>query len=370
MKVAILGAAGMQGQAVFHDLCQQDDVEEIHLADNNVAAIVRMKERTKDKAILIHDAIRHALQYCDIAINCLPYHMNVDATRIAIESKCSMVDLGGNNDIVENQFKQSAGAKAQGVLVIPDCGLAPGIPSILTAQAVDYFDTIDDVTIQCGGLPALRHRYVNVLSYATVFSIHGLLNEYAEDALTLYNHKEEKIKALSIIHKTYFKDYRELTCSPTSGGLSTLTRTFRDKIKNLSYSTIRYPGHFEWFKTLKYMGLLENKEFRKALEASLTTAFNVDVPDVVLFRMFITASRKGKHCNREYELELYGADGLTAMTRATGFSASAVALMIGRGEIKERGVIPQELCVDPAIFLAALKDKGIDIEMTDYESRV
>ena len=45
--------------------------------------------------------------------------------KAAVECGCHFSDLGGNTEIVLEQKKLAGGAKAKGISVIPDCGLAP-----------------------------------------------------------------------------------------------------------------------------------------------------------------------------------------------------------------------------------------------------
>jgi len=272
--------------------------------------------------------------------------------------------MGGNNYVVSEQLLLDEKAKLAGITVIPDCGLAPGIPSILTAHAFNSFDVVNSVTIRVGGIPGLKFKNSNDLGYATVFSVAGLINEYVENALILYDYEEEYVKGLSGKEDIYFGKYGKMEAAYTSGGTSTLTKTYAGRIRNLDYKTIRYPGHFKWFRTLDNLGLLEKGTFRDELEKALPNALG-KLPDVVLFRMNVFGTINSKEIVRTYEFELECNSELTAMAQATGFSASTVALMIGRGEIIEKGVVPQELCVAPQVFINQMRLKGIDIKITE-----
>ncbi len=58
------------------------------------------------------------------------------------------------------------------------------------------------------------------------------------------------------------------------------------------------------------------------------------------------------------------ATGMSAMMRTTAFPASIIAQMMARGETSGRGALPQELCVPPAPFVAALRARGIELQET------
>ncbi|MCP6725795.1 hypothetical protein NL526_27445, partial [Klebsiella pneumoniae] len=88
-------------------------------------------------------------------------------------------DLGGNNYIVDEQLALDGEAKAAGVSIIPDCGLAPGMVSVLAMHGAARFDSVDEIHIRVGGLPQDPQP---PLSYQLVFSVEGLINEYIEIA--------------------------------------------------------------------------------------------------------------------------------------------------------------------------------------------
>ena len=56
--------------------------------------------------------------------------------------------------------------------------------------------------------------------------------------------------------------------------------------------------------------------------------------------------------------------GLSAMMRTTAFPASIIAQMMARGDIKQKGAIPQERCVPPDAFVAELAARSINITET------
>ena len=82
--------------------------------------------------------------------------------------------------MVEKQFKLSQKAKNAGVGIIPDCGLAPGMASVVAAHAIGKFDKVNALEIRVGGLPVDPKTPLN---YRLIFSVHGLTNEYIEPSI-------------------------------------------------------------------------------------------------------------------------------------------------------------------------------------------
>ena len=56
---------------------------------------------------------------------------------------------------------------------------------------------------------------------------------------------------------------------------------------------------------------------------------------------------------------------LTAMMRTTAFPVAIIAWMACAGKIDKRGVIPQEIAVDPQFFIGQLKKRDIKLYIHD-----
>ncbi|HDR00348.1 MAG TPA: hypothetical protein ENN51_08725, partial [candidate division WOR-3 bacterium] len=164
MKVAVFGA-GMMARAVVHDLLRQDDVTEVRVADRDRKRLAAFRRtvaapnlRTTVARAEVGREAEKLICGCDVAVSCVPYFLNETLTRAAIACGAHFCDLGGNNDIVHRQFALDARARRAGVTVVPDCGLAPGLVSIIAADAVGRLDTCDAIRLRVGGLrgPARR----------------------------------------------------------------------------------------------------------------------------------------------------------------------------------------------------------------------
>ena len=82
-----------------------------------------------------------------------PVLLQLRAGQLAVEAGVHFCDLGGNTEIVFQQKGLDAAARAQGITVIPDCGLAPGMVNILAQYGISQLDTVTSVRIFVGGLP-------------------------------------------------------------------------------------------------------------------------------------------------------------------------------------------------------------------------
>ena len=159
MDAIILGA-GMMGRAIAFDLCKFSNFDKITIVDKN-----RLSLKTTEEFLNNHDVnydfinlkkidqIKKHFKKNDLAISAVPYNYNYLLTNISIKSKTHFLDLGGNNDIVNMQRSLFSDAKKSKVTIIADCGLAPGMTSVVTRDIVETLENIEYVKIRVGGLP-------------------------------------------------------------------------------------------------------------------------------------------------------------------------------------------------------------------------
>jgi lysine 6-dehydrogenase len=382
MKIVVIGA-GRMGRAAVHYLASCEDVEEVGLLDSDRALAEEVSGKFGNGRCVaaVADASDEAgtaefLADCDAAVSCVPFRYNLSLTRAAIAAGCHLVDLGGNNDVVRAQLEMDAEAARAGVVIVPDCGLAPGMVSILAADGLARFDRVEALQIRVGGLPQSPRPPLN---YLLSFSTEGLLNEYSEPCLILEDGRKKTVGPMTGLEKLEFDGIGELEAFYTSGGVSTLPDTFLGKIDTLEYKTIRYPGHCRAVKAMLDIGLASRQEItvegspvapRAVFEALLNRQLTSDDLDMVLVRVTVTGEKDGRQQTRRYEIidKQENRAGLTAMMRMTAFPAAIVARMAASGQIAATGVKPQELVVKPSLFIPQLKKRGMRLTVTEDQA--
>lgn len=378
MKIAVIGA-GLMGRAAVYDLSRADGVSKVGVydIDKKLASQVAKKYGTKITKSGVLDAgsekaTAKILKEYDAAISCVTYKYNYGLSKAAIKSRCHLVDLGGNNDMVRKQFSLYKEAKKKDVVIIPDCGLAPGMVSVLAADAVSKFDKVDSIKIRVGGLPQNPKPPLN---YQMVFSAEGLINEYWEPCVILKEGKKKIVEPMSDVESLAFDEIGQLEAFYTSGGTSTLPDTYKNKIDFLDYKTIRYPGHCEKFKTMLEIGLASRQAVkvdgkkvipRELFKSVLNENLTYNGPDLVLVRLICEGEQNGQRGKVTYEIvdRQDSKTGLTAMMRSTSFPACIIALMAAKGEINKKGCQPQEVAVNPDLFIPELAKRNIKLRIT------
>jgi lysine 6-dehydrogenase len=377
MDILVIGS-GMMGRAIAYDLCNFSNFEKITLADRDKFTIESAKQFLNNKQLEYlnlnidkKDQVKQTFNNFDIVISAVPYKYNYFLAQTAIEANNHFLDLGGNNSIVEKERNLNNIAKENDVTIIPDCGLAPGMVSVIVKDIVEEFDSVNYVKLRVGGLPV---NPVPPLNYQIVFSPYGLINEYVEDAIVLDHGNIVKKKSMTELETVRFTNpFNEMEAFLTSGGCSTLPITYKDKIGYLDYKTIRYPGHCEKFKIMLDLGFVSEKPIdiggktvvpRDFFASILYQNLPMNGKDVVLLKVISEGFKDNLQSKIEYTMIDYYDElhGITSMMRTTGYPVSIIAQMIEDGQIKDRGVFGSEEIVPCKSFFEELSKRNIVIQ--------
>lgn len=377
MKVLVLGA-GLMGKEAARDLVQSQDVEAVTLADVDLAKVeqtVRQLHSEKLAAVRVDagdpQQLAAAMQGHDVVVNALFYRFNETVAKTAIAAGVHSVDLGGHiGHITDRVLELHEQAQAAGVTIIPDLGVAPGMINILSGYGASQLDEVESILLYVGGIPV---RPEPPLEYNHVFSLEGLLDHYTDPSLIIRDGQKQEVPSLSEVEPIYFDRFGPLEAFHTSGGTSTLSRSFPN-LKRLEYKTIRYRGHAEKFKLLVDLNLTRHDvevevngckvKPRDVLLSVLKPLLDLKVKDdVVLLRVIVGGRKGGKETVLEYETVTFNdrENKVTAMARTTAYTISAVAQLIGRGVITKRGVYPPEQAVPGEVYIEEMKRRGVVI---------
>ena len=377
-RFLVLGAGAM-GRAVALDLAHGGDAEAVVLADSDAGTtraaagfVDSPRVETLHLDVTDDDAAVEAMEGVDVTVSCVPYGFNLDLTKCAIEAGTHLCDLGGNNDVVRKQLCLDARARRADVTIIPDCGLAPGLATVLAADALRRMDRVDELHLRVGGLPVDPEP---PLGYMLLFNPAGLVNEYKEPPVVIRGGRIMTVEPLEELEEIEFPEpIGMLEAFNTSGGTSTLPQTMMGKVKELDYKTIRYPGHRDKVQCMMRLGLFDEEPLevgdgrvvpRELTERLLGQRLPREGDDVVLLRVWAEGEVEGRERTLTYTIIEHrdrGA-GLTAMQRTTAFPTAIVARMVASGDIDERGVVPLEQVVPTNRFFEELEKRDIHVDV-------
>jgi lysine 6-dehydrogenase len=377
MKMLVLGA-GLQGSACAYDLLQHDDVSEVRLADIKIHDIEPFLAPYSGHRLIPtpldvrdHEAVLGLMREADAVMCALPYYFNYDMAVCAVDAGVHFCDLGGNTEIVSQQKTLNDRAREEGVSVIPDCGLAPGMVNILAEHGIRQMDQVASVKIFVGGLPQKPEPPLN---YQIVYSLEGVLDYYTTLSWVLRGGKRTRVKALSELESVQFPSpIGTLEAFHTAGGLSTMAFRYEGRIPTMEYKTLRYPGHAALMEAMRELGLLDLEPVdvkgahvipRDAFIATVGPRLRKkDGKDLVALRVEVQGSTAGKPKKVAWELiDRYDESrGISAMERTTGFSLAITGLMQARQQVSGAGVLTPDEAVPADLYITELAKRGIEI---------
>lgn len=279
----------------------------------------------------------------EAVLSCLPYHLNIGVSTVAHGLGLHYFDL--TEDVPTTKHIRELAKTSKG-LMAPQCGLAPGFVGIVGAHLADQFDKVRSIRLRVGALP---QNPTGLLGYAFNWSPEGVVNEYLNDCEVI---EEGVLKSVSAMEwlETIYIDGMQLEAFTTSGGLGTMCETYADRIENLDYKTMRYPGHVKLMNFFFHELLM--RENRAEAGRILTNAKPPVDEDVVYVHVAAEGTQNGQMRRKEFVRAYYpieiGGKMRTAIAWTTSASVVAVIEMVNAGKLPHKGFLKQEeIPLDP-----------------------
>jgi len=366
MRAAVLGS-GLMGSVIGWDLARSEGVDSVVVADIDPERLKSVKKRAPGKKLStellnLKDTRRVVsfLKGFDVAASALPHGTVHPSDVAAAEAGARMVNIAFEDE----QMTLDAQARKAGGVLIPGCGVAPGLGGVLLAHGLEQIGGGDEGHILVGGLP---QKPLPPFDYRLVFSIVGLLREYVDDARVFRNGKLLKVRPFSTVESYEFPAPVGRLEGFCTDGLASLVYTMKG-MRTLDEVTLRWPGHAEKMGLLMESGFFSREKVTVGdIEVSpLEVSWAVlgkklaegDPRDMTVMRV-IAKGRKG---NVVYDMvDRYDEkNGVSSMGKTTAYTASIVTQMLGSGEVKGKGVIPPEV---------AIRGKGVETLLSELDRR-
>jgi saccharopine dehydrogenase-like NADP-dependent oxidoreductase len=345
---------------------------EVTVADINGQALQRLNEaNSKIETVRMDLADKGATKTLardhDLVLSAVPGFMGFQTLQAVIEAGRNVVDIAF---FPENPFDLDSLAKENNVTAIVDCGVAPGMSSVLIGYVDQLFDSTEKVLIYVGGLPEVRKW---PFEYKAVFSPIDVIEEYTRPARYVENGQLVVRDALSDPELVDFPGIGTLEAF-NSDGLRTLADTI--VAPNMKEKTLRYQGHIEIMAVLRETGMF----CKEAIEVNGTKIRPIDFTakllfpkwklepgevDITVLKVIIEGKKNGNRQCHVYDLvDRYDpATETHSMARTTGYPATMAVRMLAAGLYDQKGISPPEFvgknekCV--SFMLQGLEERGL-----------
>jgi lysine 6-dehydrogenase len=376
MKVLVVGC-GKVGSEIARDLARSDEVDSVVAMDASSQNLRLLRKRVPRKIQTVKLSISQKTQFhalvgkVDLVCGALPGRIGFDLMTETVKAGRDTVDISYTP---RDAFLLQRKAKETGCRIVPQCGVAPGFTNMCVGDASRRLDQMTSVEVFVGGLPEKPEPPLN---YRIVFSLEDVVNEYSRPVQVIEDGKRKKVDALSGRGHISFPGVGKLEYFLTDG-LGSLPRSF-PRTREMHEFTLRYPGHADMMSTLRVLGFFERDpvkiggvevEPRQLSIELLRGAMSQGSPeDFLALRVDVNGLSGGKKIHLRYQLlDHYNRrSGVSAMARTTAYPCTSIAILMGRGEIKETGIVtPERITQDERLFrfvLDRLDERGVKMKM-------
>jgi saccharopine dehydrogenase-like NADP-dependent oxidoreductase len=285
--------------------------------------------------VLNRSSAREIVSNCDVIGTALPSRVaEVGLHNLVAEGASVIVDVS----YVQDPLAFRRIAESNKVKLFVDTGLAPGLSNILVAHASKMMNHVDSITIYVGGISADPSAPLGIV---ISWNAEDLIEEYTRPARAIVNGHLVYLDPIDNAIRVELPGLGAFDAMPTDG-LRTLIETFKDVREMIEY-TLRYPGHVDFFKQVKRLGLLSDREFKLdslqltmrkllalVLEQSLPTA-----DDRVVMKVVVKGVKDSTQIEVAYTIDVKASSLKekvpTALALLTGAVHSYVMILAGRG---------------------------------------
>ncbi|RLD18082.1 MAG: saccharopine dehydrogenase [Caldiserica bacterium] len=358
-KAVVLGA-GLVGSVIAKDMAKDFDVTVVDLNEQALSKFDDIRNVNTVKASVIDpESITPIIKDADVVCGAVPGSIGYRMLKTVINSGKSICDI---SFMPEDFRKLEYDAKINGVTVIPDMGVAPGMSNLLVGRAAHLLEEVKDVAIYVGGLP---ERPKPPFNYKIVFSLEGALDEYIRPVHCVVNGNVKEVEALTGIEEIDFSEVGKLEAFYTDGLRSLM---YNIKAENMLEKTLRYPGYANIMNAFKSIGLLSD-EYRRLAAKLLFPVWEMKPEegdrDITVMKIIVSGRKEYDKVTYEWYLfDRFDKDKwLHSMARTTGFPCAIVARLIAGNKFSEAGVFaPEMLASNDVIFryiIDQLAERGV-----------
>jgi lysine 6-dehydrogenase len=379
MRAVVLGGGGLTGRCTVRDLARRGRFTEIVVADldGGLAEAAAKAAGPSARAVCLNVRDRSALggllKGAGVCVNAVQYGFNLDVMAGCLDAGVPYLDFGGLFHMTLRQLEWDERFRSAGLLAIPGLGQVPGASNVLSAAATDDLDRVDSLVIRDGWRDLTKDGPELVFTW----SPSTFLDEMVLPAQVWEGGAYREFPAMSGGEEFDFAEpvgrtrvYRTLHSEP-----ATLPASLRSKSLQHCEWKEGGPG-IELLRNLALLGLASDRPLtvdgspvtpRSVLLSLLKQGQllgyppGVTIDDWEVADIEIHGRQKGREIVRHVQARFPPKPEwhLSATEYAVGVCGAIGAELIADGKVPGKGVLPPEICVPPAAFREALRERGI-----------
>lgn len=380
MRILLLGV-GAVGTVTATHLVRSPEVTELVLGDISIerAKYVAKKLNSNKASAQKVDAgkrenLNEAMKNADVIVNAVVPRYNLLIMDVALKNNVHYIDLASDIpfDSVRNQLALSDAWKDADLTAIMGLGEDPGMSNLFARSLADKMDHVNEIHVRDGDTGVSKEH-----AFTPLFSPETMIDEILQQPEVFKDGSVLRMTPLSgeEVYKfpdpvgpltVYFVDHEE----PETLG------KFIKGVRYVDFKLALSPQIAEMMKILKQLNLtstetIEVKGVKVAPKDVLLALLPkpAELGGKVEGYSCIAVEALGKRAGKNVHGVAYTfmdhqeasrKYGVTATAYLTGTPPAIGAVMLAKGNIKTRGVIPPE-CLEPKPLLTEIAKKGIEI---------
>jgi saccharopine dehydrogenase-like NADP-dependent oxidoreductase len=377
-KIFIAGAGGIGRAAALLILYAQDwdclvvlgDVSQAQLDDARQWIELGIGKNQNLETFLMPadgnaEAYHSVLNDAHVMLDCLPGSLAPAMAKLCIQYGLHYANLTEYVEETKAIVEMASDAETGFIL---QTGLAPGYVNNLAMQLVETFeqrygvDQLEKLSMRVG---ALTQYTESPHYYGFTWSTVGVATEYVKPSEAVRDHQIVNLPSLSE-RETIVINGRAYEVDLTSGGAADLSHALKDKIRNIDYKTIRYPGHYAWIESI-----MPKTGDDDARIAALESRMLKDIPhvedDVIVIYATVSGYDKSgilRSIQQAYHIYPLEIGGITMRAIQTCTAAPLVecARLLASGEYQ--GIITQSQIAPEAILDGMIVRMAFHVDMS------
>ncbi|MHA3962767.1 MAG: saccharopine dehydrogenase family protein [Candidatus Thorarchaeota archaeon SMTZ1-45] len=372
-RVIILGGCGIVGIQAVKALVSTADFDEIVIGDINIEKADKYVVEIGDSRLSSirvdltePELIKDAIEDSDVVLNCSGpfYKLGPIILETVIDSEIDYVDVCDDLDATQRLLRMNERAKRAGISALIGMGSSPGVANLLAKFCSDHMlDEVDSIDIlhAHGGEPSegaavVAHRIHSMISPIPMY----LNGEY-----TTVEYFEED--GIALREEVDFHQIGTYTCYPYPHP-ETITLPKYIKCKRVTnLGCVLPPEYYQLTQDVVRLGIIDEEAImvdgQEVIPREFAIAYVIRERERILketdfgeqrgcLKISIKGVEDGEPRQYNFQMSSIG----QSMGEGTGIPAAFGAILMHRGKITEKGVLPPEACVAPLDFLGLMQE--------------
>ncbi len=372
-RIVVLGGSGVVGSVAVRTLVKVGEFAELVVADINHTAAERLVSdigNAKLTAVQLDatdpQAIKSAIEGANVVLNCSGpfYKLGPIILEAVIESGIDYVDVCDDYDATVKLLEMHEAARQAGVSALIGMGSSPGVANLLARlcaeMMLDEVESIDILHAHGGepheGAAVIAHRFHSMTSPIPM---------YLDGKYVTVDYFEESGVALEAEHD--FHQIGTYLCYPYPHPETLTLPKYIDCRRVTNLGCVLPPEYYDLTRELVKLGLFSetplNVKGQDVSPFDFTIAYIIQERERILQetnfgvqRGCLKISMKGTVEGKPHQFDFSLSSVGQSMGEGTGIPAALGAILMNRGKITEKGVLPPEACVNPLDFLGLMQE--------------